>query len=94
MTDIHIPPEALEAGARAICARYCFDADHLAPKLRLDGGIDHVPYWKVYEDTARAAFVAMMEAWPEAMFANFPEDDKVRVELILPITQEKPDDKA
>lgn len=84
--DITIPPEALEAGARAICARYCFDADHLAPKLRLDGGIDHVPYWKVYEDTARACFLAMVKAWP-GMETSKPDPWSFPDRLILPLTE-------
>ena len=51
MTKIHIPPAALEAGARAIAeslrtARLTLESE--------DG----------YKPEARAAFVAMVEAWP------------------------------
>lgn len=50
MTDIHIPPEALEAGARAIREFY---SD--APIAICDG---------VAYKAARAAFLAMVKAWP------------------------------
>ena len=53
---IHIPPQALEAGARALHAK---------------GDWSHIP-WEELEDCdrdyykaeARAAFEAMVEAWP------------------------------
>jgi hypothetical protein len=47
MTDITIPPAALEAGARAIA---------------VDGGIAD-PEWRFYKEAARAAFLAMLAAW-------------------------------
>jgi hypothetical protein len=47
MTNITIPPAALEAGARAIA---------------VDGGIAD-PEWRFYKEAARAAFLAMLAAW-------------------------------
>ena len=74
MTKIHIPPAALEAGARAIAeslrtARLTLESE--------DG----------YKPEARAAFVAMVEAW-EGMYRTHSTP-----QIILPLT-EKPDDKA
>lgn len=75
---ITIPPAALEAGARAIDARVS------------------EPGQCSYHDMARAAFLAMLEAWPG--MSQLQENDSASIRemaaLILPLTQEKPDDKA
>ena len=48
MTDITIPPEALEAAARA----YAVAND--TPEL----------WWRLYEEKVRAACIAMLRSWP------------------------------
>lgn len=77
MTDIHIPPEALEAGAR-----------ELLRECNLQSVI-------VCRDAARAAFTAMVEAWPGMWVLHQTDEDYIppRHDLILPLT-EKTDDKA
>ena len=88
---MNIPSAALEAGARAIA---------------VDGGIAD-PEWRFYKETARAAFRAMLDAWPgmrERPFWDFMTGAR-HIEIILPIpkgldfidpltAQENPDDKA
>ena len=57
MTDITIPPEALEAAARAMAkAGYGFAGIELTDPYTADA-----EYW---DHTARAACLAMLEAWP------------------------------
>lgn len=68
MNNIHIPPAALEAGARAVI--------QYRNSAMSEAGI------------ARAAFLAMVEAWP-----GCEKDDLGPAYLILPLT-ENPDDKA
>ena len=67
---IKIPDEALEAGARAIA---------------VDGGIAD-PEWRFYKETARAAFLAMIEAWPGARERPFWDlmTNTRHIEIILP----------
>lgn len=85
MSDIHIPPAALEVGARAIkeWLAYTLDKDTRASELT-DGE---------HDELARAAFVAMVEAWPKMrkpMRVNGLQSE-CWLELPLP---ENPDDKA
>ena len=40
----------------------------------------------------KEAIAAALNAWEGAMFSNFPEDDKVRVELILPLPPQENSD--
>jgi hypothetical protein len=73
MTDITIPPVALEAGARALAA----DA-----KLNWD---DIPQTHNIMRREARAAFLAMLEEWPGAEVHNF--DGWTHAEgLVLPLT--------
>lgn len=72
---IHIPPAALEAGARAI------------------GEETYISNKETQKDAARAAFVAMVEAWPGMHEWSFSDNRGTFPALILPLT-EKPDDKA
>lgn len=74
MSNIHIPPAALEAGARAIC-----DANGW-------------PHSKAMfcDEVARAAFVAMVEAWEGMRIKSDPYNG---LDIVLPLT-EKTDDKA
>jgi len=72
MTDITIPPAALEAGARAI------------------GEETYVGNKQTLRDAARAAFLAMIEAWPEAKRVKgyFTHDtDYYEPAFILPLTE-------
>ena len=71
MTDIQIPPEALEAAARA-----------LADDAKLNW--DDIPYeHTVIRREARAACLAMLNAWPGGII------NPMLGRLILPLTQQK-----
>lgn len=72
MTDITIPPEALEAAARAIC-----EADFNLPH--------DAPDFHVY---ARAACLAMLEAWPGMQKIYRSEDEKL-FSIILPLPEKE-----
>jgi hypothetical protein len=79
MTDITIPPAALEAGARAIekslrTARITLESE--------DG----------YKPEARAAFRAMLEAWPGMTFHQQDINAEYSY-FVLPLPQEASDDK-
>lgn len=78
MADIHIPPAALEAGARA-----------LADDAKLNW--DDVPYaHNVMRGEARAAIAAALAAWPGAEAVEWYHADRT---LILPLpTQEASDE--
>lgn len=70
MSEIKIPPEVLEAGAKAIA---------------VDGGIAD-PEWRFYKETARAACLAMLEAWPGARERPYWDmmTNTRHIEIILP----------
>ena len=70
MSEIKIPPEVLEAGAKAIA---------------VDGGIAD-PEWRFYKEAARAAFLAMLEAWPDARERPYWDlmTNTRHIEIILP----------
>lgn len=101
MIDIHIPPAALEAGARA--AMRAVELEHGSPEGRKLLGFDTSAAfidagWPNYVEQTRTAFVAMVEAWegmdtimlPRMMQpGHFVPQDYIR----LPLT-EKQDDKA
>lgn len=85
MIDIHIPPAALEAGARASATRLGVDWDKCAEFVRHG--------WR---EDARAAFVAMVEAWPGMHTHEWQRPwlgGMSGTDLILPLT-ENPDDKS
>jgi hypothetical protein len=70
MTDITIPPAALEAGARALARYNCEQWDNDPDR------------WRAYfTDEARAAFLAMIEAWPNRVTVK---DDGRRQTYIIP----------
>lgn len=74
MTNLNIPPEAVEAAARSI-------ATH-------DGwGIN----WTAYEETARAAILAALEAWPGMNHDSQAWRGYGGEVLILPLPQDKSD---
>ena len=79
---MNIPPAALEAGARAI------EQSLRTARLTLESEDGYKP-------EARAAFVAMVEAWEGMKMTPWWEftTHKKRVDLILPL-MENPDDKA
>lgn len=89
MTDITIPPAALEAGARAAYEEHCrkYYPRSFIPWEEVDP-----EYQWEHRHEARAAFLAMLEAWPgmatysAGMNGPYPY-------IILPLT-EKPDDKT
>ena len=87
--NIHIPPAALEAGARALADAYyrnCSDG-----RLTLSDTDDTPEDW--YAE-ARAAFLAMVEAWPGSY--SLAENDSAEIRgvaaIILPLTQETRDE--
>lgn len=77
--NITIPPEALEAGARAVALENGHDIDYYSDRLR-----EHC------FAQARAAFTAMVKAWP-GMETSAPDPWSAPDRLILPLPQEKPD---
>ena len=87
--SIKIPPAALEAGARAMAkAGYDFAAIEITDPYTADAD-----YWN---HTARAAFLAMIEAWPKGglhvpVGAGEPRKSFTLPAIILPLT-EKPND--
>ena len=77
-----IPPAALEAGARAFIERRV-DACvwvHLSDESK-----------RGYQEEMRAAFLAMIEAWPGAYTANQVQAERPPV-LCLPFPQEARDE--
>ena len=93
--DITIPPAALEAGARAIYLTFT--------EVNIGDGEDHwerlLPQYRAeYRAQARAAFLAMIEAWPKGgihvpVGAGEPRKSFTLPALILPLT-ENPDAEA
>ena len=69
MTDITIPPAALEAGAKALCAKAGY-AWTVTPDVHA--------HWR---EQARAAFLAMLTAWPNRVTVK---DDGRRQTYIIP----------
>ena len=81
-----IPPEVVEAAARALCLHPDLIVDNHTP-------ICPGPAWRLYVEDARAAIVATLNAWPNAKTLR---DDGRRQTyivpaLILPLTQEARD---
>lgn len=82
--NITIPPAALEAGARALARYNCEQWDNDPDR------------WRAYfTDEARAAFLAMIDAWPG--MGRFEDetgwDVHIELPLLIPLT-EASDDKA
>ena len=75
--DITIPPAALEAGAKALCAKAGY-AWTVTPDVHA--------HWR---EQARAAFLAMIEFWPG--MSQLAENDSASIRemaaLILPLTE-------
>ena len=86
MPDITIPPAALEAGARAICEAENGPCECLPDECGCT-------YWTAH---ARAAFVAMVGAWPGMDYqqgALVTADYRDPGKIILPLpTQENEND--
>lgn len=81
MTTIHIPPAALEAGARRVALLLDWD----------DWETMHEADRELCRVIARAAFVAMVSNWPG--MATIKEDDRVTVAAVyLPLPQETHND--
>ena len=83
MADIHIPPAALEAGARAAMddAGWHWDS---ADEARRD----------IWRRTASAAIAAALAAWPNItreLFVMAP-DRKIYPSIVLPLPTETSDD--
>ena len=78
VTNITIPPAALEAGAKALCAKAGY-AWTVTPDVHA--------HWR---EQARSAFLAMLKAWPNAFeyrsaHANYGQC------LSLPLTEASDD---
>ena len=87
MSSITIPPEALEAGARAIYLTFT--------EVNIGDGEDHwerlLPQYRAeYRAQARAACLAMLAAWPGMGIARWAGGT---VNLELPLPQEASDDR-
>ena len=87
MTNITIPPEALEAAAKELYEvhPYTDEDDDVIPWEEL-----YMVDKKEHLDSARYACLAMLKAWPGMEIEMFVEEDY----LYLPLPKEKPDDKA
>ena len=90
MTDITIPPEALEEAARAI-----YDI--------LEGAVANQDYgrqmrqWEQAQELARAACLAMLKAWPGMDYqpgAMVTKTWRDPGKIIFPLPKENPNDKA
>ena len=79
MTDITIPPAALEAGARAFieCRVDACVWVHLSDDSK-----------RGYQEEMRAAFLAMIEAWPEMRISWLALNDGA---IVLPLTEASDD---
>jgi len=80
MSEIVIPPEALEAGVRAAIA---LDSGPEGSKLF---EIHYAEFAEGYRASIRAACLAMLEAWPGAYeeYMNDEDGDGASVCVILP----------
>ena len=91
MTDIHIPPEAVEAAARA-CYEYWRDKDTTGA-LPPWGTERFMPFRDGWREQASAAILAALRAWP-GVYANGLQKGwkHYTPALILPLPpQENPD---
>ena len=82
--NITIPPDALEKGALATLE----ELDAIAGMIgapRVEGELTPEQQ-EFFRRIARACFLAMIEAWPDAGMSQFHEDA-----IILPLPQEKTD---
>lgn len=81
MTDIHIPPEALEAGARKIHEH----GQHAHIAWRDLSDFDR----ECLRDVSHDCFLAMIEAWPGMWVLHQTDEDYIppRHDLILPLPQ-------
>ena len=94
MTNIPMPAAALEAGARAIYLTFT--------EVNIGDGEDHwerlLPQYRAeYRAQARAAFLAMLTAWPgmeqDQLFHGFTDGTHYfQPRLILPLTTEASDE--
>ena len=78
MTDITIPPAALEAGARTLCNEQRLFWHGLTTQAQ-----------DIIRGEARAAFRAMLEAWPEMRISWLSSNDGAIV-LPLPEASDEP----
>ena len=85
MTDITIPPEAVEAAARALCLRIGVDPDDPLPE-EIREGSGPWPYWTVFAAQANTALRAGIAAWPGMWHIKTVDFEGT---VILPLPQEK-----
>ena len=78
MSRITIPDEALEAGARALAAPYDWERGDSMWRI-------------VVRENARAAFLAIVEAWPGKDIVGYGPP-LYGIDLILPLPQENSDE--
>jgi len=90
MSELPIPPEAVEAAARAAYDSWQTQRNWSVPAWdKLDE-----EFRERSRKEARAAFLAMLEAWPGMHQFALPDNRGTFSALILPLTQEKTDDKV
>ena len=91
MTDITIPPEALEAVAKELYEvhPYTDEDDDVIPWEELFM-IDK----EEYLDSAHSACLAMLKSWPGMMHIIEGEPGRENAEIILPLTQENNNEKV
>jgi hypothetical protein len=90
MTDITIPPAALEAGARAAYEEWRRQFSTGDDFARYEDWDDLSRFHKdEYREQARTAFLAILEAWPEMRISWLASNDGA---IVLPLPQEASDD--
>jgi len=76
MSDITIPPEAVQAAAYQVCKGA---GDDFVCKVMCDG----------CKDVARQALIDALHAWPGMVERHFPNDPAKAPTFILPLPTEK-----
>ena len=89
MSDITIPPEAVEAAAKELYEvdTYTDDDDDDIPWEEL-----HMIDKEEYLDYARSACLAMLKAWPGMLGMTEGEPGRESREIILPLPKENTND--
>jgi hypothetical protein len=83
-----IPDEVVEAGARSFCYHYTGKSGDERQRGVIGDGSDDFPFWKSFEQMARAAIAAAINAWPDAEMR--PTFNPSRIILPLPREEGKP----
>jgi hypothetical protein len=87
ITADQIPDEVVEAAARSLCYHYTGKSGDERQRGVIGDGSDDFPFWKSFEQMARAAIAAGLNAWPEAWTSK--EMIGGEPYLLLPLPKEK-----